>query len=89
MRVNVIIPVFNRLEHTRKVLEALRRQTIFDALTIVIVNDGSTDGTAGYLQSQSDVIEIRGDGNLWWGAPSRKDSNMCFRPASRTTMSCC
>ncbi|MGO7162447.1 glycosyltransferase family 2 protein [Rhizobium johnstonii] len=67
MRVNVIIPVFNRLEHTRKVLEALRRQTIFDALTIVIVNDGSTDGTAGYLQSQSDVIEIRGDGNLWWG----------------------
>ncbi|MBB2685496.1 UNVERIFIED_ORG: GT2 family glycosyltransferase [Rhizobium etli] len=67
MRVNVIIPVFNRLEHTRKVLEALRRQTISDALTIVIVNDGSTDGTAGYLQSQSDVIEIRGDGSLWWG----------------------
>lgn len=67
MRVNVIIPVFNRLEHTRKVLEALRGQTISDALTIVIVNDGSTDGTAGYLQSQSDVVEIRGDGNLWWG----------------------
>ncbi|MBX4954778.1 glycosyltransferase family 2 protein [Rhizobium lentis] len=67
MRVNVIIPVFNRLEHTRKVLEALRRQTVSDALTIVIVNDGSTDGTAEYLQSQSDVIEIRGDGNLWWG----------------------
>jgi GT2 family glycosyltransferase len=67
MRVNVIIPVFNRLEHTRKVLEALRGQTLFDALTIVVVNDGSTDETAGYLQSQSDVIEIRGDGNLWWG----------------------
>lgn len=67
MRVNVIIPVFNRLEHTRKVLGALRGQTISDALTIVIVNDGSTDGTAGYLQSQSDVVEIRGDGNLWWG----------------------
>ncbi|ARM87132.1 glycosyltransferase/acetyltransferase domain-containing protein [Rhizobium sp. CIAT894] len=67
MRVNVIIPVFNRLEHTRKVLEALRSQTVFDALRIVVVNDGSTDGTAAYLQSQSDVIEIQGDGNLWWG----------------------
>ncbi|MBY3135424.1 glycosyltransferase family 2 protein [Rhizobium laguerreae] len=67
MRVNVIIPVFNRLEHTRKVLEALRRQTLLPALTIVVVNDGSTDGTAEYLQSQSDVVEIRSDGNLWWG----------------------
>jgi GT2 family glycosyltransferase len=67
MRVNVIIPVFNRLEHTQKVLEALRSQTVFDAMTIVIVNDGSTDGTAKYLQSQSDVTEIRADGNLWWG----------------------
>ncbi|NEJ71502.1 glycosyltransferase [Rhizobium phaseoli] len=67
MRVNVIIPVFNRLEHTQKVLEALRSQTVCDAMTIVIVNDGSTDGTAKYLQSQSDVTEIRADGNLWWG----------------------
>ncbi|MBB4288558.1 GT2 family glycosyltransferase/carbonic anhydrase/acetyltransferase-like protein (isoleucine patch superfamily) [Rhizobium leguminosarum] len=67
MRVNVIIPVFNRLEDTRKVLEALRRQTLVDALTIVVVNDGSTDGTAEYLQAQGDVVEIRGDGNLWWG----------------------
>ncbi|WP_064710838.1 glycosyltransferase family 2 protein [Rhizobium bangladeshense] len=67
MRVNVIIPVFNRLEHTRRVLEALRRQTLVDALTIVVINDGSTDGTAEYLKSQGDVVEIRGDGNLWWG----------------------
>ncbi|WP_246763679.1 glycosyltransferase family 2 protein [Rhizobium bangladeshense] len=72
MRVNVIIPVFNRLEHTRRVLEALRRQTLVNALTIVVINDGSTDGTAEYLKSQGDVVEIRGDGNLWWGEPSRK-----------------
>lgn len=67
MRVNVIIPVFNRLEHTKKVLDVLRKQSLFHALTIVVVDDGSTDETAAYLQSQDDVIRIRGNGNLWWG----------------------
>ncbi|MBX5162258.1 MULTISPECIES: glycosyltransferase family 2 protein [unclassified Rhizobium] len=67
MIVYVLIPVFNRLEHTRRVLASLRAQGIAAKLRIIVVNDGSTDGTAEYLQSQRDVTEIRGDGNLWWG----------------------
>ncbi|MBY4610063.1 glycosyltransferase family 2 protein [Rhizobium sp. 9T] len=67
MNVFVLIPVFNRLEHTRRVVASLRAQSIADKLRIIVVNDGSTDGTAEYLQSQHDVVEIRGDGNLWWG----------------------
>jgi len=63
----VLIPVFNRLHHTKRIIEALREQTKADNLHIVIINDGSTDGTAEYLQLQKDVIELRGDGNLWWG----------------------
>lgn len=34
---------------------------------IIVVDDGSVDGTSGYLQSHFDnVIVLQGDGNLWW-----------------------
>ncbi len=67
MRVFVLIPVFNRLAHTQKVVASLRAQTLADSITIVIINDGSTDGTAAWLADQSDLVVIEGDGNLWWG----------------------
>lgn len=67
MTIFVLIPVFNRVHHTQRVIEVLHRQTLVGDLQIVVINDGSTDGTAEYLQSQKDVVELRGDGNLWWG----------------------
>jgi N-acetylglucosaminyl-diphospho-decaprenol L-rhamnosyltransferase len=67
MIVYVLIPVFNRLEHTKRVVASLRAQRIAKKLRIIVVNDGSTDETAEYLQSQGDIVELRGGGNLWWG----------------------
>ena len=67
MTVFVLIPVFNRLEHTKKVLKALRNQTLAKQLYIIVIDDGSTDGTREYLANQSDVTTLHGDGNLWWG----------------------
>ncbi|MBY5815642.1 glycosyltransferase family 2 protein [Rhizobium leguminosarum] len=67
MIVYVLIPVFNRLEHTKRVVDSLRAQRIAKKLRIIVVNDGSTDETAEYLQSQGDIVELRGSGNLWWG----------------------
>ena len=66
MKTFAIIPVHNRLSHTREILEVLRKQTIRESITIIVVDDGSTDGTAEYLQAQVDVITLRGDGGLWW-----------------------
>lgn len=66
MKIFAIIPVHNRISHTRGVLEALRKQTIRERIAIIVVDDGSTDGTAEYLQEQRDVISLRGDGGLWW-----------------------
>lgn len=67
MTVFVLIPVFNRLSHTRKVIQALRKQVLEDALQIIVIDDGSTDGTRDFLESQSDVTTLKGDGSLWWG----------------------
>ncbi|MEO8389156.1 MAG: glycosyltransferase family 2 protein [Polaromonas sp.] len=72
MTIFVLIPVFNRLAHTERVVASLRGQHIAEQLCIVVVNDGSTDGTTSWLEKQQDVVELRGDGNLWWGGAIQK-----------------
>jgi len=62
----IIIPVHNRLEATRQCLESLRHQT-FTRFKIVLIDDGSTDGTTNFLKvNYPDVTVLTGDGNLWW-----------------------
>ncbi|GAB4447259.1 MAG: hypothetical protein Fur0028_02110 [Bacteroidales bacterium] len=64
----IIIPVHNRKEFTKNCLLSLRKQTYKDFRT-VIIDDGSTDGTAEMLANEfPEVHVIRGDGNLWWTA---------------------
>lgn len=65
MQVFAIVPVFNRLRYTQTIVDCLRKQ-LGVKLQIIIVDDGSTDGTEEYLENQSDVTVFRGDGNLWW-----------------------
>lgn len=79
MRIFVLIPVFNRLVHTQKVIDSLRAQTLRDALQIVVINDGSTDGTAEFLKAQDDVLTIQGDGNLWWSGAIQKGLDAVLR----------
>lgn len=45
----VILPTYNRLDRLQKVLAALASQTYPD-FEIIVVSDGSTDGTDAYLQ---------------------------------------
>ena len=61
------MPVFNRLAMTRAMLDDLRVQELDEPLKIVVIDDGSTDGTDAFLASQSDVLTVKGDGSLWWG----------------------
>ncbi len=64
----VVIPVYNRWHYTEACLEALRKQT-FRVFRAVVVDDGSTDGTAGRLVlAFPEVTVLKGSGNLYWTA---------------------
>ena len=67
MTIHVVVPVFNRLKLTQVLVNCLRRQTLNHPLRILVVNDGSTDGTADWLTAQSDIDVLPGDGSLFWG----------------------
>ncbi len=62
----VDIPVHNRKEFTRDCILSLYSQSLKD-FQIVVIDDGSTDGTAEMLRDEFPEIHIiNGDGNLWW-----------------------
>ena len=82
MTVFVIIPVFNRLRHTQRVIECLRAQTCVSDIKILVVNDGSTDGTRNFLATQSDVTTLDGDGSLWWGGAIERGLQHVYANAS-------
>ncbi len=67
MTIHVVVPVFNRLALTQALIACLRRQALDHELRILIVNDGSTDGSADWLASQNDIDVLKGDGSLFWG----------------------
>ncbi|CAN1498780.1 COG1216 Predicted glycosyltransferases [Burkholderiaceae bacterium] len=67
MTVHVLIPVFNRLEMTRRALDCLQTQQLDEPIRLIVINDGSTDGTTEFLSAQKDITVLNGDGSLWWG----------------------
>lgn len=67
MTIHVVIPVFNRLALTQSLIACLRRQVVEHPIKLLVVDDGSTDGTGAWLSEQSDIEVMNGDGNLFWG----------------------
>lgn len=66
--IHIVIPVFNRKEYTKACLESLQAQTNQE-FKVVIVDDGSTDGTEQMLKEEFPEVDVlRGDGNLFWTA---------------------
>lgn len=65
--VYILIPVHNRKAVTLTCLETLQRHGDLDRYHAVVIDDGSTDGTAETIQTQFPQVTIlKGDGNLWW-----------------------
>ncbi|MBC3787717.1 glycosyltransferase family 2 protein [Spirosoma utsteinense] len=64
--ISIVIPVHNRKEYTRQCLACLTAQT-YRNFQIIVVDDGSTDGTDTMIQEEyPEVVLLKGDGNLWW-----------------------
>jgi len=60
----IVTPVFNRKEFTYNYLQSLREQT-FNDFKVIIVDDGSTDGTSEMIKKDfSEVILIEKDGKI-------------------------
>ena len=51
-KVSVIVPVYNTEIYVQQALESICRQTLQE-LEIIVVNDGSTDGSAEILRQEA------------------------------------
>ncbi len=63
MDVTFVIPVFNHLDYTIRCLESLNRAGVPDT-AIVIVDNGSTDGTQAFLSGRPSLRVFRNPTNL-------------------------
>lgn len=63
----IVIPVHNRKDVTLKCLQHLKQCGDLDQYHTVIIDDGSTDGTAEAINKlYPETTILTGDGNLWW-----------------------
>ena len=59
-KASIIIPTFNRLARLKTVITALEQQTIpLDDFEVIVISDGSSDGTDEYLQSYTQPLKLR------------------------------
>jgi GT2 family glycosyltransferase len=63
MDISIVIPVFNQLHFTKICLKSLR-ETVPSTAQIVVIDNGSTDGTAEYLAAYSNITVITNTKNL-------------------------
>ena len=63
----IIIPTHNRKSITLQCLQQLQRLKCLDKFSVVVVDDGSIDGTVNEIkQNHSNITLLHGDGELWW-----------------------
>nr|WP_290226443.1 glycosyltransferase family 2 protein [Trichocoleus desertorum] len=66
-QVYILIPVHNRRAITLDCLDTLQRNGDLDRYSVVVIDDGSTDGTAEVISGAYPVVTVlQGDGKLWW-----------------------
>ena len=56
-KISVIIPAYNSEQFIAETLDSLLRQTLKD-IEVVIVNDGSTDGTLDVIRQYEEKYDI-------------------------------
>ncbi len=84
-KIYILLPVHNRRQVTEKFVHCLRRQT-YRPYHLILIDDGSTDGTAESVTASIDTVTvIRGSGNWWWAGSLQRGLNAAgaMRPVAR------
>ena len=81
-KIAILIPVYNGLSFTEKCLNSLTEILHDDKLhqfDVIIIDDGSSDGTEDWIKNNfSEIIVLKGDGNLWWSGGINKGAKYAF-----------
>ena len=78
LHIAIIIPIHNGLDFTSKCIENLENnfnhpEINRDDFTLIIIDDGSTDGSAQWIENHyAKTIVLKGDGTLWWSGGINK-----------------
>lgn len=82
-RVFILLPVHNRRPVTEKFAECLRQQS-YGNYHLILVDDGSTDGTADAVTARIAALTVvRGRGDWWWAGSLQQglDAARALHPA--------
>jgi len=61
---SIIILTFQNIEYTKKCIESLRENGLQDSYELIIIDNGSVDGTREWLQEQNDINVFLSEENL-------------------------
>lgn len=80
-KVYILLPVFNRKKLTQRFIKCLLSQT-FQNYHLILIDDGSSDGTDEMVQSHINALTIiKGTGNWWWAGSLQKGYEwLCQQP---------
>ena len=82
----VVIAVHNRRVITSQCLEKLQKQS-YNPVKIIVIDDGSTDGTAEMIRKDyPNVIILIGDGNFWWSKSMNTGINYVLKQANESDL---
>ena len=84
-KIYVLLPVHNRRETTLRFIRCLRAQT-YSNYHLVLIDDGSTDGTAAMvIESIPGATVITGTGAWWWAGSLQHGINWLHSIAPKDT----
>lgn len=73
--VYILLPVHNRSAVTERFIDCLAAQT-FANYHLILIDDGSTDGTAEMVQAKiSNLTVLKGRGDWWWAGSLQQGIN--------------
>jgi GT2 family glycosyltransferase len=64
---SIIIPTFNKVRYLKRCIDSIRKYTA-EPYEIIVVDNGSTDGTAQYIRNETEIRYKRFDSNRGFAA---------------------